>query len=312
MSTVGQVTLTIDNDFPADYVFFVEAWGGTDITSATITAFNKGTGGPGTTAIATSNAPRYIEVVGNTQASGTNSSTAAHISIGRCWAPTLAQHVVSFSSVHNVAATDSYSYGITGEVHAFPFTTGVGDRCSITAVSSTGFTWNRIEADGTDRQMHALSVEGTFSGSLGTIASGIAGGLPITVTPGITARVYDVWSVCTVAQSTSDTASADAAVSIGAVSTADDSHGSVCIIDPDTADPSTGAAGFSNIYVYQDLDAAGAAEAAVEYSGRNEFTAVVIPAAERFLMWAALGDPDSANKKLRVARSSGIGFRKWN
>lgn len=150
MSTVGQVTLTIDNDFPADYVFFVEAWGGTDITSATITAFNKGTGGPGTTAIATSNAPRYIEVVGNTQASGTNSSTAAHISIGRCWAPTLAQHVVSFSSVHNVAATDSYSYGITGEVHAFPFTTGVGDRCSITAVSSTGFTWNRIEADGTE------------------------------------------------------------------------------------------------------------------------------------------------------------------
>lgn len=291
MSTIGQLTLVPDDAFPSNYVFHGEVWGGSSITGATITQVSN-VASIGTQSVVTSNVPRYIEILGNYLASGTDISTSAVLNVGRCWGPTLDQHIVSLSDLTATAAADTGSYGRAGEVHALPNQAGGDtlDRYSISAILANGFTLNRIESAAV-RQFDVLSVAGTFEGAFGVLSgAGIESGDPIPVPTGISAKVHNVWSICAAAASAADTTTVNTAMSMGSVATVGGEHVCSSLLNVEGADPTTAAVGFSRSHLFLDLTAAGAIEGAMTLSAPDEYTAVIPPPADRYVMWAAFGD----------------------
>jgi hypothetical protein len=263
MSTPGEVTLTVTGTPSVDARYIVKAWGGSNISSATITSFVRGLG-VGTQVVNTGNTPRYVEVL----AAPAPLVAHATLTYGRCWIPTLENQMMAWASEDGVTTSNVGSYARVGEIYGEPsFTSGgaVSNRSSITAGSATGFTFNRISDAGDAPTAYALSISGTFDGVLGTVATRTDQDA-ISFAHGIATPVkgLEAWSHG-LAQSTANTTDAGAQTSIGIAATPNTGiHArAVSRMEADNVVGGLVAAGSSQVDLYQSLDAAGVIDGAM-------------------------------------------------
>lgn len=247
-NAAGDLTLTVTDAFAHTQSLTIECWGGSAITDAAVIGFSRTTG-TGSLAVTTGMLARYLETLNGQLAAGTDAAVDASFSLGRCWVPTLDQHVVSYASDDAAAATDAASYGVSGEVIADITPTGggaVGGRVAVTAADATSVTLNRIES-GATTQCHMLVVAGTFQGALGAFQTRTDSA---NFGPGASSfahKAESLWSVNS-PTSTADTSTNSAALSIGAYASSQES--ATALEDFDGADPTLCTVGYASNGVY--------------------------------------------------------------
>lgn len=268
MSTPGEVTLIIDDAFPAVVTVQLVAWGGDDISGATIVdlaptvagAFNVTTVG---------HATRYLEILYPAVTTINAIENFAHFfSIGRCFVPDLTNQIVAFRSDDNETPTDSYSYANDVEIVANLSSAGaINLRGVCTGSLSNGFSLNFTEMFAgfdTFKFMSALAVNGTFLGNMG-VFDAPTDGTVLELDPGFTKISGEFWSH-NLAESTTDTSQAGARISLGLTLAPEGStQASMGFQDPDAQNPSDPAAWISSDgsggIAYARLDATGIFEA---------------------------------------------------
>lgn len=306
MSNADAVNLIVDDQFTVDHVAIVEAWAGSDITGAAIATWTKSVSSLTTIDVTTPGFPaKYVAVLSASLANET--ALGAHIPcIGRS-RPGISQQGLVTLHTDNVASSDTASYCQDVESIALVNTTSSTNYRARVTANALGFSVVEDEnSDGTARRYYALALGGTFQVAMGFIDTEDNLVDTINIDPGFLAKGATFLSSGKV-ESTSDTPSAHARVSFGAVELTSGffyhACGAYLATDNVAAQNSmyinaSGASG--NVSCYANLSTAFTGvegEMRVNNMTGNvlELAMTVADAAPRFVMWEAFGAAAAAS-----------------